>query len=86
VGAIVVPREEPYDAKLFDALRRWRRKLAEKMQVPPYLIYPDKTLKELSRVKPQTEAELLEVRGIGPAKASQFGDETLALIQRHTGE
>ncbi|MBM3888869.1 MAG: hypothetical protein FJ388_07045, partial [Verrucomicrobia bacterium] len=78
--------EEPYDEKLFAALRRWRLQLAGKMQVPPYLIYPDKTLKELSRVKPQTEAELLEVRGIGPAKARQFGEETLALIRQHTGE
>ncbi|MCX7825495.1 MAG: RecQ family ATP-dependent DNA helicase, partial [Verrucomicrobiae bacterium] len=84
-GVIAVVAEEPFDKKLLAALRRWRTQLAGKMQVPAYLIYPDKTLKELSRVKPRSEAELLEVRGIGPAKARQFGAETLAEIRRHTG-
>jgi superfamily II DNA helicase RecQ len=50
--------------------------------VPAYVVYPDRTLQELSRTKPQTEAELLEVRGIGPVKARQFGAETLALIRQ----
>jgi len=50
--------------------------------VPAYIVYPDRTLKELARRAPQTEAELLEVRGIGPAKARQFGKETLAVIAR----
>jgi len=71
---------QDYDAKLFDALRDWRREKAGAMGIPAYLIYPDRTLQELARVKPQTEAELLEVKGIGPAKARQFGAETLAII------
>jgi len=49
--------------------------------VPAFLIYPDATLKELARHRPQTEEALLEVRGIGPAKARQFGAETLAIIR-----
>jgi ATP-dependent DNA helicase RecQ len=69
-----------YDAKLFDALRDWRREKAGAMGVPAFLIYPDRTLQELARVKPRTEAELLEVKGIGPAKARQFGAETLAIL------
>jgi len=47
-------------------------------KLPAYIIFPDRTLQELARVKPQSDAELLEVRGIGPAKARQFGKETLA--------
>ncbi|HXI83319.1 MAG TPA: RecQ family ATP-dependent DNA helicase [Verrucomicrobiae bacterium] len=77
-------RDEPgdYDEKLFDALRAWRRdKAAALGNVPAYIIYPDRTLQELARVKPQSDAELLEVRGIGPAKARQFGKETLAMIR-----
>lgn len=50
--------------------------------VPAYIIYPDRTLEELARVQPQSEAELLEVRGIGPAKARQFGAETVAMIRK----
>jgi ATP-dependent DNA helicase RecQ len=72
-----------YDVKLFEALRAWRREKAEAMgNLPAYIIYPDRTLQELARVKPQSDAELLEVRGIGPAKARQFGKETLALIHK----
>lgn len=70
-----------YDNAIFDTLREWRRDKAAKMGgIPAYIIYPDRTLQELARVKPQTEAELLEVKGIGPAKARQFGAETLAII------
>jgi len=74
---------QPYDTKLFEALRMWRRDKATAMgNVPAYIIYPDRTLEELARVKPKSEVELLEVRGIGPAKARQFGSETLAMIQK----
>jgi ATP-dependent DNA helicase RecQ len=80
----VAKRDEraDYDEKLFDVLRAWRRDKATAMgNVPAYIIYPDRTLQELARVKPQSDAELLEVRGIGPAKARQFGKETLAMIR-----
>jgi ATP-dependent DNA helicase RecQ len=72
-----------YDVKLFEALRTWRRETAARMgNVPAYIVYPDRTLQELARIRPQTETELLEVRGIGPAKARQFGAETVALIRQ----
>jgi ATP-dependent DNA helicase RecQ len=75
-------REEPCDPKLFEALRRWRRDKAAAMgNVPAYVIYPDRTLRDLSLKKPKTEKELLNVRGIGPAKAAKFGAETLAIIR-----
>jgi ATP-dependent DNA helicase RecQ len=80
-AAAVAPDEEPYDAKLFDTLRQWRREKSDKLGVPAYLIYPDVTLKELARRRPKTKEELLEIRGIGPAKARQFGKETLSVLQ-----
>lgn len=74
------------DPKVFEALREWRRQRASAMgSVPAYLVYPDRTLKELACRLPRTEAELLEVRGIGPAKARQFGAETLAVIRETLG-
>ena len=81
VAAAATEAEAPYDAVTFEALRQWRRDVAAKMGIPAYLVYPDATLKELARQKPQSEAALLEVRGIGPAKARQFGAETLAIIR-----
>ena len=77
------PTATEYDVKIFEELRRWRREKAAAMGgVPAYLIFSDKTLKELSRRKPKTAGELLEIRGIGAAKADQFGAETLSVIQR----
>ncbi len=70
------------DGRLFEALRKWRRKKAATMgNVPAYLVYTDKTLEELARCMPRTENDLLKVRGIGPAKARHFGPETLSVIQ-----
>lgn len=73
-----------YDARLFDTLREWRRKVAAQSGgLPAYLVYTDKTIEELSRVKPVTEEQLMEVRGIGPHKAKRFGAETLRIIREH---
>jgi ATP-dependent DNA helicase RecQ len=72
------------DAGLYDRLRTWRREKAQAMGgIPAYLVYGDKTLQALAAKPPSTEAELLEVHGIGPAKAERFGAETLELIRRH---
>jgi len=78
-AARAVP-EEPYDEEVFDKLRQWRREKSDKLGIPAYLIYPDATLKELARRQPKTEAELLSIRGIGSAKARQFGRETLSAL------
>jgi ATP-dependent DNA helicase RecQ len=76
-------QEAPYNEKLFEELRRWRREKAAGMGgLPEYLVYPNETLKELCRRLPNSEAELLDVRGIGPAKARQFGRETLQVLQK----
>lgn len=82
VPAADLSEEGPGDRRLFEALRKWRRDKAAAMgNVPGYLIYTDRTLLDLASHMPRTETELLEVRGIGPAKARQFGAETLVLIQ-----
>ena len=52
------------------------------MGVPAYVIFPDKTLLELAHALPALPADLLLVRGIGPAKAQQFGKEALAVIAK----
>lgn len=80
-----VEEDGPFDAVLFEALKKWRRdKAAELGDLPAYLIYPDRTLKDLARALPRTESDLLNVRGIGPAKARRFGAETLEIIRAST--
>lgn len=77
-----VARPADYDVAVFEALKKWRREKSEQMSVPAYVIFPDKTLQELARVLPELPADLLRVRGIGPAKAQRFGKEALAVIAR----
>jgi ATP-dependent DNA helicase RecQ len=69
-----------YDVAVFEALRQWRRERAARMGKPAYHVFPDKTLQELARVRPDSPADLLNIRGIGPAKAQMFGEEALAVI------
>jgi ATP-dependent DNA helicase RecQ len=73
----------PYDRALFEALRAWRRAEAEERGVPPYVIFSDKTLRELSRARPTTRGELRGIYGIGEAKLEAFGDAVLELIERN---
>ncbi|MBQ7157836.1 MAG: RecQ family ATP-dependent DNA helicase [Treponema sp.] len=68
------------NAALIDALKKWRRKQASELNVPPYIIFGDKTLYELVALKPRTRADLLMVTGIGENKAEKFGDGILRVI------
>ena len=70
----------PYDRALFEALRAWRRAEAEERGVPPYVIFSDKTLRELSRTRPTTRYELRGVYGIGDAKLEAFGEAVINVI------
>jgi len=86
--ADLVPHETgPADQTLLDSLRSWRREKAEELGVPAFHIYSNKVLEAIALTKPGTNLELLALRGIGPAKARQFGAETLALVAaHHTGK
>ena len=68
---------------LVDALKKWRRKQASELNVPPYIIFGDKTLYELIALKPQTRDDLLMVTGIGESKADKFGDGILRVIEEY---
>lgn len=65
---------------LFDKLKDWRRETAKEKNVPPYIIFGDKTLQEIAKTKPRTMQELLRVYGIGEIKADKFGDTLLRLV------
>jgi ATP-dependent DNA helicase RecQ len=61
-------------------LKKWRKKQAEEMNVPPYVIFGDRTLAEIAVKKPHSESELLDVYGIGENKAAKFGGAILKII------
>jgi len=68
------------DRSLFDALRSWRRAEAGERGVPPYVIFNDRTLREIARVRPATLVQLRDVYGIGDAKLEAFGRALLDVI------
>jgi ATP-dependent DNA helicase RecQ len=63
-------------------LRRWRLERARADEVPPYVIFPDRTIDELLARRPGSVAELSAVHGLGPARLSRFGDELLGVLMR----
>jgi ATP-dependent DNA helicase RecQ len=71
-----------YDYAVMTALKKWRREKSAQLGVPAFVNFADRTLQELARMLPESPADLLNVRGIGPAKARQFGQEALAVIAK----
>ncbi|MEQ9004695.1 MAG: HRDC domain-containing protein, partial [Pseudomonadales bacterium] len=74
---------EPADDALFEALRRVRRELADAQGVPPYVIFHDATLAEMTRVMPRNGDELMTVAGVGAAKLERYGKRFLDEIAGH---
>lgn len=62
------------------ALREWRLSEARRSRVPAFRIFGDKTLEYLVRAKPSDNDELLDINGIGPAKAKKFGKKLLEIL------
>ena len=56
---------------------------ARAQNVPPYLIFHDKTLVELAVAKPSSRAEMAKVSGVGDAKLDRYGNAFLAVIAGH---
>ena len=68
------------DAKVFEALRAWRRETASTAGVPPYVIFHDATLAAIVKAKPADLAALGRVSGIGDAKLKKHGNDVLAVL------
>jgi ATP-dependent DNA helicase RecQ len=66
----------------FEELRGWRLEVARRDEVPPYVIFHDKTLTEMARRHPASSAELASIPGVGPAKLTRYGEELLELLAK----
>jgi ATP-dependent DNA helicase RecQ len=66
---------------LWEALRACRQSLASEHNVPPYVIFHDKTLHEMLSHRPQTASEMLDVSGVGQTKLDRYGDRFLSILQ-----
>ena len=69
----------PQEAELEKKLRAWRLEEAKKSGFPAFRIFGDKTLRGIVLERPRTMEDLLRVDGIGPEKASRFGESICAI-------
>ena len=74
-----IPTEGSED--LFESLRALRKELADKNGVPPYVVFPDRTLREFTRRKPKSVEDLEGVFGVGAHKADKYGAAFVARIR-----
>jgi ATP-dependent DNA helicase RecQ len=75
--------EIEYNHALFAILRQKRKELADEAGVPPYVIFSDRTLVEMSAYLPQSEAGLLKISGVGQVKLQQYGETFLDVIKAY---
>jgi len=78
--------KEEYDEELFEILRQKRRQIAEARNVPPYVIFSDRTLIEMAKELPQNEFQLSKISGIGEKKIKSYGSVFLILIKSYCAQ
>lgn len=74
------------DEALFQKLRALRLDIARELGKPPYIVFSDKTLRDMVRVKPITDDQFLAVNGVGESKLKQYGERFLAAIREDSGD
>ncbi len=71
------------DETLLAALKSLRRKLADELMVPSYVVFGDVTLQQMAATKPKTREDLMEVSGVGQVKLDRYGALFLAEIAKY---
>ncbi|MFA6507425.1 MAG: DNA helicase RecQ [Treponemataceae bacterium] len=71
---------------LFEALRNLRKTLADAAKVPPYVVFPDRTLREFAKRKPKSIEDLEGVFGVGAHKSERYGAAFVARIRSWADE
>ena len=74
------------DEALFQKLRALRLDIARELGKPPYIVFSDKTLRDMVRVKPITDDQFLAVNGVGESKLKQYGERFMAAIRENSGD
>ena len=73
------------DKNLFEYLRKIRKNLADEQGYPPYIVLSDKSLHELTRMKPTTLDAFGLISGIGEFKVKKYGETFIKAIRKYTG-
>ncbi len=71
------------DERLFAELRDLRMELAREAKVPPYIIFSDKSLRMMCRIRPKSKEEMLSISGVGEYKYEKYGEKFLNIIGKY---
>jgi ATP-dependent DNA helicase RecQ len=82
----VRPSRQEDDDELFERLRQLRKEISQREGVPPYVIFHDSTLQEMSRLCPTDKRAMLGVKGVGESKFEKYGAMFLACLQAYANE
>ncbi|MFK7889624.1 MAG: DNA helicase RecQ [Granulosicoccus sp.] len=74
------------DQPLWEALRGLRKRLSDLAGVPAYVVFNDRTLSEMTTMKPSDSEQMAQVSGVGKHKLEQYGEEFLSVIREHSSE
>jgi superfamily II DNA helicase RecQ len=76
------PRAEldPAEARLYDALRKWRAEVAKTDNVSHYMVLTNRQMAEIARRRPGTLAEMGDLTGVGSAKVARYGEAMLKVL------
>ena len=74
------------DPELFSILKDLRKKMAKRLELPPYIIFQDPSLEAMATTYPITLEELQNIPGVGAGKAKRYGEEFVKVIKLHVDE
>lgn len=83
---VIRPVQQTEDDTLFEQLRSLRKEISQREGVPPYVIFHDSTLREMSSLCPNDKQAMLQVKGVGEAKYEKYGELFLECLQNYVAQ
>ena len=81
-----IEESNAYAPELFEQLREKRKMIADEEEVPAFVVFSDRTLKEMATYFPKTKEEFIQIHGVGPAKVEKYVDAFLPIIREYCEE
>lgn len=76
----------PYETRLFELFRSLRKQIADEQGIPPYVVFSDRTLRDMAAHLPRSAEAMLSISGIGEVKLQRYGGQFLRLIDRYCSD
>lgn len=76
----------PYETRLFELFRSLRKQIADEQGIPPYVVFSDRTLRDMAAHLPRSAEAMLSISGLGEVKLQRYGGQFLRLIDRYCSD